>query len=29
MSELSQNNTKNGKFLPCPFCGRDLAGDAE
>jgi Lar family restriction alleviation protein len=21
MSELSQNNTKNGKLLPCPFCG--------
>lgn len=20
MSELSQNNTKNGKLLPCPFC---------
>ncbi len=25
MSELSQNNTKNGKLLPCPFCG----GEAE
>lgn len=21
MSELSQNNTKNGELLPCPFCG--------
>lgn len=21
MSESSQNNTKNGKLLPCPFCG--------
>lgn len=21
MNELSQNNTKNGKLLPCPFCG--------
>ena len=21
MSELSQNNTKNGKLLPCYFCG--------
>lgn len=25
MSESSQNNTKNGKLLPCPFCG----GEAE